>query len=300
MNHTYGYIPHILSMRLILFLIFSSILHGLILLTWEEPLQFDFGGQQLNQQTLQIALRSPTPKPVEEKQTEPAPPMEEVVVKPEEPEVVEEAAAPQPEPALQPEPEVIQQIAPPTPQPITSKPEPKSKPEPVTAKPQKQHVPFQQKRIERPVAKTKTVTPEKLAKPTPVAPLPAQPEPAPKHAPSREAATEKETPIHESEATQQSIAMIRRLIQGELGRHFQYPRQARRRGWEGKVHLEFTVQPNGKITGIRILNGSKHGILNRSAVKTMTRIHQLNQISEGMLQGPVRMEIPIIYQLSNR
>ena len=94
--------------------------------------------------------------------------------------------------------------------------------------------------------------------------------------------------------------MIRRLIQSELVRHFQYPRLAQRRGWEGKIHLEFTVQPSGNISNIRILEGSRHGILNRSAVDTMTRIDTLNQISEGMLLGPIRMEIPIIYQLSDR
>jgi protein TonB len=80
-------------------------------------------------------------------------------------------------------------------------------------------------------------------------------------------------------------------------RYFQYPRLARRKGWEGKVHLQFTVQPDGKLTGIKILNGSPFGALNQSAVDTMKRINHLNQVNEGMLGGPLQMEIPIIYQL---
>lgn len=291
---------------LYLFITLSVLIHGFILYNWKEPLQFDFGGQQLNQQTLQIALRTPTPrhvevepaeKPVEQAVEPPPPPVEEVAVKQEQSVEVIEEPPPQPEPKPDPDPE---------PEPESeSEPEPEpqviQQPSPPAPKPKKQHVPFQQKKAVKPVTTkpVKSVAAEKVIDPTPVKPV-TDPKPAPKSAPEEKTAEEPETKLNESEATQQSIAMIRRLIQGELGRHFQYPRVARRRGWEGKVQLEFTVLPDGAITNIRIMQGSQYKILDRSAVNTMTRIHHLKQISEGMLRAPVRMEIPIIYQLSNR
>ncbi|MBT7307316.1 MAG: energy transducer TonB, partial [Gammaproteobacteria bacterium] len=105
------------------------------------------------------------------------------------------------------------------------------------------------------------------------------------------------TKINQPPSETQSRAMVYRLIQAELVRHFQYPRLARRRGWEGTTHIEFIVEPSGKITQIRVKKGSQHGLLNRSAVDTLSRINRLKQIVPGFITAPIRMEVPIIYRL---
>ncbi|MBT4081225.1 MAG: energy transducer TonB [Gammaproteobacteria bacterium] len=289
--------------RLSLFVVFSIFLHGILLITWKEPLQFDFGGQQQNQQTIEIALEPPTPQqPEPEPEPEPdneTPTVEEkVVIQPDLPE-------PAPKPTVNPEPiikEVTKSVIEPAPPTVEKRPQPVEKtaePTP-TRKPKKQYVPFQKKKIEqlRKQADQPKPVPAKPPKPPTPKPKPqlkaTQPKPPPKPIPKVE--TPSKT-TQESEAVKQSRATIRRLIQAELVRYFQYPRLARRKGWEGKVHLQFTVQPDGKLTGIKILNGSPFGVLNRSAVDTMKRINHLNQVNEGMLGGPLQMEIPIIYQL---
>ncbi len=311
--------PTLLEKRLLHFLFLSVGLHGFLFLTWKEPLKFDLGGQQANQQVLEIALAPPPEPPVKTQPVEESPPPPEPEPEPEpeptpeppQPEAVEPSveptvAEPPPEPllevapkeiAIQPEPLPEPSPLPkPEPKPATPKAEPESPP-----KAKRQYVPFQEKKLARKrvekLKKKNRPPPKPVQKVTPPQPKTAPPQPKAVPPPPKAKPAPK---IVEAEALKQSQATIRRLIQAELVNHFQYPRLARRKGWEGLIHLEFTVQPDGKLTNIQVLKGSRYGLLNRSAVDTMVRINQLHQISEGMLSGPVRMELPIIYQLSNQ
>lgn len=299
----------LLQNKIALFILLSAALHSLLLLNWKDPLQFDFGGQQLNQQRIEIALTPPAPEQPQEPRQEPlqevtppqpTPPQPEAEVAIEE--VVEAVTEPKPEP----EPVVTAPAKEPSqPIPVEPTPQPQPKPKPKPIQPRKQPVPFQQQKIAQQAAqkRAKLAPPAKQEKPKAPPPPPKPAEKAVKEVPKKTAqkpapkALEDAEKVRESEAIQQSRATIRRLIQADLIRHFQYPRLARRKGWEGKVLLEFTVQPDGSLSNILVLEGSRYSILNRSAIETMVRIGTLNQVSKGDLSKPIRMEIPIIYQL---
>ncbi len=192
--------------------------------------------------------------------------------------------------------QMIQTAAPPATPPTTEVPieKPETKAEPDTPPPP------EVAEVKPPAADPKPIpttrTPEKTAVADPEPPSkPAEPtSPTASQASAETAQTESE------ESIKQSQSMIRRLVQAELVRHFQYPRLARRRGWEGKVVIDFTVEPDGSLSQIQVLQHSKHRVLNESALKTMQQIRQLSQITPGSITRPVRMEIPIIYRLNNR
>ena len=255
---------HTVHYRIILFIIFSMTLHGLLLLTLKEVLQFDFGGQHKSQPAIQLTFGA-APK---EQSTKPPSPSEP------EPEPIKAIPANKQPTTKKVAASVTKKIAP------SKQARPKVTPE--EKQPIKKVLPIEKRQA--PAAVPKAETKEKRDDP-PVSKQPPQP---------------KTLPTQAASSSAQSRAMIRRLIQSELVRYFQYPRLARRRGWEGQVLLEFTVSPNGNLSNIRIKDGSRFGVLNRSAVETMSKIGQLNKITPGAISTPIRMEIPIIYQLSDR
>jgi protein TonB len=49
----------------------------------------------------------------------------------------------------------------------------------------------------------------------------------------------------------------------------EYPRLAKRRGYEGRVLLEVLVAGSGKVEDLRILESSGYDVLDRSAMKSV-------------------------------
>lgn len=54
-----------------------------------------------------------------------------------------------------------------------------------------------------------------------------------------------------------------------------YPREAIERGWEGRVVLLLTLDPNGRVTGIEVASPSGHALLDQAAVTAAARISAL-------------------------
>ena len=83
-----------------------------------------------------------------------------------------------------------------------------------------------------------------------------------------------------------------KVIAQLLRKYLYYPKRARKRRIEGKVHVEFTLLKNGTIEGINVIKGSKD-ILNRAAVTTIKKL-------SGKVPKPtesITIEIPIVFRL---
>ena len=61
---------------------------------------------------------------------------------------------------------------------------------------------------------------------------------------------------------------IERRIQREMD-GTPYPHQARRMWWTGRVHVSFTLQPDGHVRDVRVVRSSGRPILDRCAVETV-------------------------------
>ena len=98
--------------------------------------------------------------------------------------------------------------------------------------------------------------------------------------------------------TQQNKALLLQQINSEISHSFNYPAFARRKGWQGKVLLEFNVSHTGIITNIEINNSSGYEILDHAAKISLSQIQSLKSAANLNLPLNTRLQVPIIYQLT--
>lgn len=81
-------------------------------------------------------------------------------------------------------------------------------------------------------------------------------------------------------------------IRDRVMRGLSYPLVARRKGWEGKVLLSFTVAGDGSIGAIKIVQSSGREILDQGAVEAVRK-------AAPFPRPPVEAEVilPVVYQL---
>ena len=308
--------------KIALFSVISIVLHLLALSYWNDPRLFDIGGQQQNRYAINIALAAPKQQKeaVREGVAENGVTPEQRPVKPAKRHRPEVGSVATPVITRNEETTVIpnqEKAIPPTAVPPERVQEPIHQGEKIAVPASRQTQPATSRETQEYVEEaleTDAPPPHReqpaIEKVEPSEQHPVQPEnrqqeslAPPGEVDTTPVATAKKNIVQPSRPTApsetQSRAMIRRLIQAELQTHFQYPGIARRKGWQGKVTVEFTVMPNGLLSNINIKKGSRYGILNRSAVDTMLKIHRLTKITPGTLVSPIRMELPIIYQLRN-
>ncbi|UUP15980.1 energy transducer TonB family protein [Nitratireductor thuwali] len=75
-------------------------------------------------------------------------------------------------------------------------------------------------------------------------------------------------------ATRQGNAAVSNYpgkVVSKLRRALRYPRQAKRDGLRGEVHVAFTISSGGGVTGIRIVRSSGSPVLDQAAVETVRR-----------------------------
>jgi protein TonB len=104
-------------------------------------------------------------------------------------------------------------------------------------------------------------------------------------------------PMVDTQRQQAIRLMIIDWLQAELKQHFSYPFQARRRGWQGTVILEFTVATRGGITDIRIAESSGHQMLDRNAEKTLQHIARSGMASLPYVGQTMSLAVPVSYRL---
>lgn len=86
-------------------------------------------------------------------------------------------------------------------------------------------------------------------------------------------------------------------IQDELAKHFNYPRIAVAKGWQGKVLLGFQLKRNGMIENIYIAKSSGYAILDRAASKALANIQPITQTNIWFNDTFSDLQLPVIYKL---
>ena len=88
------------------------------------------------------------------------------------------------------------------------------------------------------------------------------------------------------------LGRLRDLIQGSL----RYPTAARRRGVSGIVTLEMTIQPNGAIGDVRVVESSSHALLDTAAVEAVREL-PAQPMPADLPRRPLRVRLPVVFQL---
>ena len=71
-----------------------------------------------------------------------------------------------------------------------------------------------------------------------------------------------------------------------------YPGQARQKGIEGKVEVEFNILTNGQVKDVKLVKSSSKNLLDQAALKTIMRASPFPKTDSA-----IRVRLPIIYEL---
>jgi protein TonB len=208
-----------------------------------------------------------------------------------------DAPPPEPEPEQAPEPTVAEEPAP--------TPEPGPTPETPPQKQTQTGVPEPPEPAPKPKPKPKP-KPESKPKPRKPAPERAKRPPPAKAAASAEASAPKSSARSGKSAADgagagggRDAAEGRYLaeLQAAIAKHRFFPRQARRRGLEGRVTVSFTLEADGRIIGIRVVKGSGSSVLDEAAVKTLERLGRFKPIPKAIGRSRWTLRVPIGFTL---
>lgn len=90
---------------------------------------------------------------------------------------------------------------------------------------------------------------------------------------------------------------LRNRLHHALIAHFEYPLAARRRGWEGVVHIGLRVESDGKLSGLRLTGSSGYALLDHAALKSLGRVGRLPDVASSLEGRQFDMVVPVRYQL---
>lgn len=82
-----------------------------------------------------------------------------------------------------------------------------------------------------------------------------------------------------------------------IGKHIEYPKQARRMGIEGRVFVQFVIERDGSLTDIQVIKGIGAGC-DEEAVRVLKTAPKWNPAKQRGKTVKQRMSIPIYFKLN--
>ena len=79
--------------------------------------------------------------------------------------------------------------------------------------------------------------------------------------------------------------------------YFNYPRIARKNGWQGQVTIGLRIESNGELTNIRVVHSSGFQALDMAAIDSLKRIVLLDGAAQWLQGYHYDTELPILYKL---
>jgi protein TonB len=94
-----------------------------------------------------------------------------------------------------------------------------------------------------------------------------------------------------------TASLLRADLEQAFALHFQYPRLAIKRGWQGEVRLGLRIEANGHLSQVRILQGSGYGLLDKAALKSLNKVETLPEAIALLNGRSLDLILPVKYQL---
>jgi protein TonB len=80
----------------------------------------------------------------------------------------------------------------------------------------------------------------------------------------------------------------------------QYPRRARKEGWEGTVVIKLQILPTGKVETMVLAEKSPYEILNEAALQAITKAQPFPKFYRGLTLRAITVNVPIQFTLEKR
>lgn len=143
---------------------------------------------------------------------------------------------------------------------------------------------------------------QEILEETPEQKQPQEPTKHQSQTPTQENQNEQESPSNQTSqgSTQELLAHnegiddeFYRKVEAAIAKKHDYPPLAQIRGMQGRVEVEFILDVDGSIDGIRIVRSNTGNLLNKQAIQTIKDAHKFFPIPSKR----VRLKIPINYGL---
>ncbi len=97
-------------------------------------------------------------------------------------------------------------------------------------------------------------------------------------------------------STSSTDTILHHKLNQAFSPYFQYPRLARKRGWQGTVELGLHISSSGKLSNIRVMQSSGYRVLDLAAIKSLQQLGTLPEMESWLTQGysgvfPIRYEL---------
>lgn len=222
---------------------------------------------------LEPASAPPVPTPLNLTMFQAPPPMEPVPAQ-----IEPTPDVPEPEPVVEPLPLPL-----PKPEPSIT---PIPKPEPTVTPPKPRPAKIEQHRAVEP-APPKPLEAQPVVK-APVAPMQAPVQATP-------LVPKPVVPAIDPVVEDAYRARIRQAVDG----HKHYPRLARKMGEEGRVVLAFTIEANGRLAGVRVVESSGSELLDEAALEAVREAAPFPAFPEGVERKRWEFTLPLTFSLGS-
>jgi len=97
----------------------------------------------------------------------------------------------------------------------------------------------------------------------------------------------------------QEEAMLRYqdMVKQKIESCRRYPNWAKKQGFEGTVHIKFTILSTGFVKNIKIIKPSGFNILDKEAISTIKRAQPFPPIPEEMKVSSLTMKVSVVFTL---
>ncbi len=92
---------------------------------------------------------------------------------------------------------------------------------------------------------------------------------------------------------------VRAVLHQALLPVFEYPRVARRRGWQGRAKVGLYVDAGGDLSRIHLVESSGYSLLDREAVKSVTSLRNVPAVTQWLDSSGMEVVLPVSYRLDN-
>ena len=142
-------------------------------------------------------------------------------------------------------------------------------------------VPVEHTRVESPTVETSQNLPP-VAEPVQQAPI-------------QQAAIQNNPPRHQS-SRKVDYAWLVEALSNRVGQFKKYPFMARTNRWEGLVVLRATINSEGKLVDVAVIESSGHALLDQDAMEVMRKSCPLH-LEHPLGRPQVEIQVPISYKL---
>ncbi|MDT8402995.1 TonB family protein [Sulfuriflexus sp.] len=97
--------------------------------------------------------------------------------------------------------------------------------------------------------------------------------------------------------TAKTASLMQANLQQAFALQFHYPRLAIRHGWQGEVRLGLRIEANGRLSRVRVVQGSGYGLLDDAAIKSLNKVAILPQAIALLNGNSMDLILPVRYEL---